>query len=72
MSSSSLIKSSMLLLLLSVQLFSSTQIWQMVSIPNVGTFQIPPSMEIQAGTYKEISDDIQRKKEMKHWLKDVN
>ena len=40
---------------------SSTNIWQTVSIPNLGTFQIPPSMEIQAGTYKEASDAIQRK-----------
>lgn len=61
MLSSSLIKNSILFFLFSVQLFSSTNIWQTVLIPNVGTFQIPPSMEIQAGTYKEISDNFQRK-----------
>lgn len=51
----------MLIFLLKIQLFGSISNWQTVSMPNVGTFQIPPSMEIQAGTYKEISDDIQRK-----------
>lgn len=60
MSSRNLFKTSTLLIL-SIQLFSSTNMWQMVSMPNVGTFQIPSSMEIQAGTYKEISDNFQRK-----------
>lgn len=30
--------------------------WQTVSIPGICTFQIPPTMEIQKGTYKVLSD----------------
>jgi len=50
-----------LLFFLKVQLFASIINWHTISMPAVGTFQIPPSMEIQAGKYKEISDGFQQK-----------
>lgn len=51
----------LLIFLFSTQLMASANIWQTVSIPMVCTFQIPPSMEIQKGLYKEISNTINRK-----------
>jgi hypothetical protein len=34
------------------------QTWQTVSIPGICTYQIPPSVEIQKGTYKEFNDKL--------------
>lgn len=34
--------------------------WQRVYIKNVGSFDLPPSMEIQAGKYKEFLDEIKK------------
>ncbi len=45
---------SLLLFLVSAQ--ASTKDWQIISMPNICTFKIPKTMEIQAGTYKKISD----------------
>ncbi|NBL00337.1 MAG: hypothetical protein EOM50_20500 [Erysipelotrichia bacterium] len=47
-----------LFLLASVQLFSDATNWQTIVIPNICTFEIPNTMEIQAGTYKKISDKL--------------
>lgn len=30
--------------------------WQTVSIPGICTYQVPPTLEIQKGTYKQLSD----------------
>lgn len=57
----SLIKFSVLFFLLTMQLFAITSDWHTISMPEVGTFRIPPSMEIQAGKYKEVSDEFQKK-----------
>ena len=46
-------------LVLILNLFAGSS-WQVVSIPNVCTFKIPDTMEVQAGTYKIISDRLQR------------
>jgi hypothetical protein len=35
---------------------AQNQTWQTISIPGICTYQIPPSVEIQRGTYKELSD----------------
>lgn len=35
--------------------------WETVSIPGVCTFQIPPTMEIQKGTFKVLSDKYLKK-----------
>jgi len=56
-----LMKSLLLLFFWSAQLFSSTNNWQKVSIPTICTFKIPNSMEIQAGTFKEQTDDLYKK-----------
>lgn len=32
--------------------------WQTINVPNVCTFQIPPTMEIQAGSYKAMMDSL--------------
>ena len=34
--------------------------WETVSIPGLCTFQIPPTVEIQKGTYKRITDQFQK------------
>lgn len=34
--------------------------WQTINVPNICTFQIPPTMEIQAGSYKAIMDSFSR------------
>lgn len=34
--------------------------WETVSIPGICTYQIPPTVEIQKGTYKRISDQFQK------------
>ena len=48
------------LLLLIISLPASTENWQTVSMPNICTFQMPNTMEIQAGQYKIVSDKLQR------------
>lgn len=35
--------------------------WETVSIPGICTYQIPPTLEIQAGKYKTISDQFHKK-----------
>jgi len=35
-------------------------IWKTVSIPGICTFQIPPTVEIQKGTYKRVSDQFKK------------
>ena len=37
-----------------------TATWETVSIPGLCTYQIPPTVEIQAGTYKRMSDEFRR------------
>jgi len=37
---------------------AQNQTWHTVQIPGICTYQIPPSVEIQKGTYKEYSDKI--------------
>lgn len=37
-----------------------TATWETVSIPGYCTYQIPPTMEVQAGTYKRISDQFRK------------
>jgi hypothetical protein len=37
------------------------EMWQTVSVPGICTFQIPPTMEIQKGTYKEMNDKFRGK-----------
>ena len=34
--------------------------WQTVSIPGLCTFQIPPTVEIQKGTYKRVNDQFKK------------
>ena len=34
--------------------------WETVSIPEICTFQIPPTVEIQKGTYKRINDQFKK------------
>lgn len=58
------VKFLLLIFLLAVQSFASISNWHTISMPTVGTFQIPQSMEIQAGKYKEMSDAIQKKLEI--------
>lgn len=44
------------LVCLSEPVTAQDQTWQTVSIPGICTFQIPASVEIQKGTYKQIND----------------
>jgi hypothetical protein len=34
--------------------------WETVSIPEICTYQIPPTVEIQKGTYKKVVDQLQK------------
>jgi len=34
--------------------------WETISIPGICTFQIPPTVEIQKGNYKQLSDQIEK------------
>ena len=43
-----------------LSLYASTEHWQTVLMPNICTFKIPPTMEVQAGTYKKLSDKLQK------------
>ena len=43
-----------------MNVYANNATWQNVSIPNVCTFKIPDTMEIQAGKYKIISDGLQK------------
>ena len=45
-------------LILTVSLNASTANWQTVSMPNICTFKIPSSMEIQSGVIKKFSDKL--------------
>ena len=37
---------------------AQNQTWQTVSIPGICTYQIPTSVEIQKGAYKELNDTL--------------
>lgn len=39
---------------------AQAKIWQTVSVPGICTFQIPPTMEIQKGNYKQGSEKFQK------------
>lgn len=41
-------------------MYAQDATWETVSIPGTGTYQIPPSLEIQAGVYKRFSDKFRR------------
>lgn len=45
----------------SSQAVAKDQEWQTVSIPGICTFQIPPTLEIQKGLYKQLGDRYQDK-----------
>lgn len=48
----------LLVLVLCQPSLAQNQVWQTVSIPGICIYQLPPSVEIQSGTYKECSDKI--------------
>lgn len=50
----------LVLTLLLLNLYATTNNWQTISMPNICTFKIPNTMEIQAGQYKIISDKFQK------------
>jgi hypothetical protein len=36
--------------------------WERIYIKNVGSFDLPPTMEVQKGKYKEFVDEIKKDK----------
>lgn len=46
--------------LISVTGFAQDSTWGVVSIPDICTFQIPSSLELQKGTYKKLRDRLQK------------
>jgi len=49
-----------LFLILVSSLYASSEAWQTVYMPNICTFKIPNSMEIQSGAYKNFSDKLHK------------
>lgn len=45
-------------LTLSGSVFSQNVTWKTVSVPGICTYQIPPSVELQKGTYKKLNDQF--------------
>jgi len=39
---------------------SDNRQWEVVSVPGICTFQIPPTVEIQKGTYKKANDQFRK------------
>lgn len=48
------------LVLSGVAVSAQNEMWETVSIPGICTFQIPPTLEIQKGTYKKINDQFRK------------
>lgn len=49
----------LLMLLFSTSLFSQSN-WETINISNWGSIKLPPSMEIQEGTYKKLLDEVKK------------
>jgi len=46
--------------LLTFNIFGQTGDWESIQIKNVGSIKLPPSMEVQSGTYKQMVDEIKK------------
>ncbi len=46
--------------LLTINIFGQTSDWETIQIKNVGSIKLPPSMEVQSGTYKQMVDEIKK------------
>lgn len=48
------------LFLMAVAVYAQDETWETVSIPGMCTYQIPPTVEIQKGAYKQIQDQFRK------------
>ena len=54
------ISAPVILLICALEVSPQDASWETVSIPGICTYQIPPTLEVQKGTYKKFTDQLRK------------